>query len=88
MKAKGTVMVPTLMALEGVRARIGKGIYTPTVEVKAKQAIEAAGRQVTRAKAGGWSGIGTRANGEWLPFTDSSVDLVIDNEQGRDFIDC
>lgn len=53
MKAKGTVLVPTLMALEGVRARLGKGIYTPTVEVKAKQAIEAAGRQVTRAKAMG-----------------------------------
>jgi imidazolonepropionase-like amidohydrolase len=53
MKAKGTVLVPTLMALEGVRARLGKGIYTPTVEVKARQAVEAAGRQVTRAKAMG-----------------------------------
>ena len=51
MKAKGTVLVPTLMALEGVRERIGKGIFTPTVEVKAKQALEVAGRQVTRAKA-------------------------------------
>jgi imidazolonepropionase-like amidohydrolase len=51
MKAKGTVIVPTLMALEGVRARLGKGIYTPTVEVKARQAIEAAGRQVRLAKA-------------------------------------
>lgn len=51
MKAKGTALVPTLMALEGVRARLGTGIYTPTVEVKARQAIEAAGRQVTRAKA-------------------------------------
>jgi imidazolonepropionase-like amidohydrolase len=50
MKAKGTVLVPTLMALEGVRERLGKGVYTPTVEVKARQAIEAAGRQVTRAK--------------------------------------
>jgi imidazolonepropionase-like amidohydrolase len=50
MKAKGTALVPTLMALEGVRARLGKGVYTPTVEVKARQAIEAAGRQVTRAK--------------------------------------
>jgi imidazolonepropionase-like amidohydrolase len=50
MKAKGTVLVPTLMALEGVRERIGKGIYTPTVEVKAKEAVAAAGRQVTRAK--------------------------------------
>jgi imidazolonepropionase-like amidohydrolase len=53
MKAKGTVLVPTLMALEGVRARLGKGIYTPTVEVKARQALEAAGRQVTRSKASG-----------------------------------
>jgi imidazolonepropionase-like amidohydrolase len=53
MKAKGTALVPTLMALEGVRQRIGKGIYTPTVEVKAKQAVETAGRQVTRAKAMG-----------------------------------
>lgn len=53
MKAKGTVLVPTLMALEGVRERLGKGIYTPTVEVKARQAVEAAGRQVTRAKAMG-----------------------------------
>lgn len=53
MKAKGTYMVPTLMALEGVRARLGKGIYTPTVEVKARQAIETAGRQVSRSKAMG-----------------------------------
>lgn len=51
MKTNGTWMVPTLMALEGVRARLGKGIYTPTVEVKARQAIETAGRQVTRSKA-------------------------------------
>ena len=62
MKAKGSVLVPTLMALEGVRTRLGKGIYTPTVEVKAKQALEAAGRQVTRAKAMGVTiGFGTDA---------------------------
>lgn len=53
MKAKGTAIVPTLMALEGVRARLGKGIYTPTVEVKARQALEAAGRNVRMAKAMG-----------------------------------
>ena len=40
--------------------------------------------QVYRASAGGWSGIGTRANGEWLPFKDNSVDLVIDNENMAD----
>ena len=53
MKAHDTWMVPTLMALEGVRERLGKGIYTPTVEVKARQALETAGRQVTRSKAMG-----------------------------------
>jgi SAM-dependent methyltransferase len=41
-------------------------------------------RQVTRAKAGGWNVIGTQANGEWLPFTDHSVDVVIDNENMAD----
>src|SRR5205085_1275444 len=40
--------------------------------------------QVTRAKAGGWSGIGTCANGEWLPFKNNSVDLIIDNENMAD----
>jgi SAM-dependent methyltransferase len=40
--------------------------------------------QLTRAKAGGWGGIGTRANGEWLPFKDNSIDLVIDNENMAD----
>lgn len=50
MKAKGTYMVPTLMALEGVRARLGKGIYTPTVEEKARITVERQGRQVTLSK--------------------------------------
>ena len=36
MKAKGTVLVPTLMALAGVRARLGKGIYTPHCRSKGK----------------------------------------------------
>lgn len=53
MKAKGTVLVPTLMALQGVRERLGTGIYTPAVEVKSRQTVETAGRQVTRAKAMG-----------------------------------
>ena len=40
--------------------------------------------QVNRARAGGWNGVGARANGEWLPFKDNSVDLVIDNENMAD----
>jgi SAM-dependent methyltransferase len=41
-------------------------------------------RQVSRAKAGGWNVAGTQANGEWLPFANNSVDLVIDNENMAD----
>ena len=37
-----------------------------------------------RAKAGGWTGIGTHANGECLPFKDNSVDLIVDNENMAD----
>jgi ubiquinone/menaquinone biosynthesis C-methylase UbiE len=40
--------------------------------------------QTARAKEGGWTGYGTRANGEQLPFLDNSIDLVIDNENMAD----
>ena len=32
MKENGTVLVPTLMAFQGISERLGKGIYTPVVE--------------------------------------------------------
>ena len=51
MKAKGTYLVPTLMAFEGIRERLGKGIYTPTVEDKVRMTLNDAGKAVTRAKA-------------------------------------
>ena len=40
--------------------------------------------QVSRAKAGGWHCAGIHGNGECLPFSDNSVDLVIDNENMAD----
>ena len=40
--------------------------------------------QAKRAKEGGWSGLGTQADAEALPFADHSVDLVIDNENMAD----
>ncbi len=40
--------------------------------------------QMTRARAGGWTCSGTHGNGEWLPFKNNSVDLVIDNENMAD----
>jgi imidazolonepropionase-like amidohydrolase len=53
MKAKGTWMVPTLLALSGVNDRLGKGIYTAVVEAKGRQAIAAWGKQLAAAKAMG-----------------------------------
>ncbi len=51
MKAKGTYLVPTLMAFEGIKERLGKGIYTPTVEDKVRMTMGSVGQAVTRAKA-------------------------------------
>ncbi len=51
MKAKGSYLVPTLMAFEGVKARLGKGVYTPTVEAKVRMTMGSVGQAVTRAKA-------------------------------------
>lgn len=51
MKAKGTYMVPTLMAFEGIRERLGKGIYTPTVETKVRMTLSDVGKAVQKAKA-------------------------------------
>jgi imidazolonepropionase-like amidohydrolase len=53
MKAKGTWMVPTLLALSGVNERLGKGIFTPVVEAKGRQAIASWGKQLAAAKAMG-----------------------------------
>ena len=50
MKAKGTWMVPTLMAFTGLNDRIGKGIYTPVVETKARRALAVWGKGLAAAK--------------------------------------
>lgn len=42
MKQNGTVLVPTLMAFQGVTERLGKGIYTPVVEAKIRAVAEVA----------------------------------------------
>lgn len=42
MKERGTVLVPTLMAFQGTSERLGKGIYTPTVEAKIREVSETA----------------------------------------------
>ena len=50
MKANGTVMIPTLMAFEGVRSGLGKGIYTPVVENKIRMTLDEVGKAVANSK--------------------------------------
>ncbi|WP_133366430.1 metal-dependent hydrolase family protein [Qipengyuania sediminis] len=42
MRTGGTVLVPTLMAFQGISERLGKGVYTPTVETKVRAVAEKA----------------------------------------------
>ena len=53
MKQSGSWMVPTLLALSGVRDRLGKNIYTPVVEAKARQALSSWGRALAAARRAG-----------------------------------
>ena len=50
MKANGTVLVPTLMALEGVSEGLGKGVYTPVVEDKIRAVQPLMASLVSRAR--------------------------------------
>ena len=49
MKAKGTWLVSTLMASTGLNDRIGKNIYTPVVEGKARTALAVWGKALAAA---------------------------------------
>ena len=53
MKANGTWLVPTLMAFTGLQDRIGKNVYTPVVEAKARQAMAVWGRALAAAHRAG-----------------------------------
>lgn len=53
MKANGTWYVPTLMAFTGVRDRIGKNVYTPVVEAKAREALAVWGKGLSAAHRAG-----------------------------------
>ena len=53
MKANGAWLVPTLLALSGVRDRLGKNIYTPVVEAKARHAMTQWGRVLAAAHRSG-----------------------------------
>ena len=53
MRENGTVLIPTLMAFQGVTERLGQGIYTPVVEDKIRAVSETA--QVFMGKAHRWN---------------------------------
>ncbi len=53
MKANNTYMVPTLMAFTGIRDRLGKNIYTPTVEVKVRETLKVVGQGLKAAHQAG-----------------------------------
>ncbi len=50
MKASGAYFVPTLMAFTGIRERLGKNIYTPTVEVKVRETVRNVGKALKAAR--------------------------------------
>ncbi|ANY21273.1 imidazolonepropionase [Tsuneonella dongtanensis] len=62
MKKNGTVLIPTLMAFQGISQRLGKGVYTPVVETKVRAVADAAGVFLRKAlKAGVKVAFGTDA---------------------------
>lgn len=62
MRANGTWYVPTLAALTGLNERVGKGIFTPAVEKKARETLALWGKALGAAhKAGVKIAFGTDA---------------------------
>lgn len=53
MKAKGTVMVPTLLAFKGIGEKLGTGFYTPAVEDKIRQTTDHVGEACRNARRAG-----------------------------------
>jgi imidazolonepropionase-like amidohydrolase len=49
MRENGTILIPTLMAFQGIKERLGKGIYTPIVEEKVRAVSAYAESIVERA---------------------------------------
>lgn len=53
MRERGTVLIPTLMAFQGVSEGLGKGVYTPVVEAKIRAVEPLMGSLVSRARTMG-----------------------------------
>ncbi|ATY34615.1 metal-dependent hydrolase family protein [Sphingomonas psychrotolerans] len=62
MKTKGTYFSATLMAFSGLKMYLGKGIFSPNSEIKARQTLDQWGKALGRAyKAGVKIALGTDA---------------------------
>ncbi len=53
MKAKGTTLVPTLMAYTGIREGLAKGVFTPVVAEKVRMTLDQVGKAARAARAAG-----------------------------------
>ena len=53
MKADGTVLVPTLLAFKGIIELLGKGFYSPAVELKIREVKSHVGEGCRNARAAG-----------------------------------
>jgi imidazolonepropionase-like amidohydrolase len=53
MRKSGSFLVPTLSPTIAYRERIGTGVYTPVVEAKIRQRLEATGRNIAAARKAG-----------------------------------
>lgn len=53
MREHGTTLVPTLMAFEGIRERLGTGLYTPRVEDKVRMTLKVVGQAARLAEQAG-----------------------------------
>lgn len=53
MKAKGTVLAPTLLAFKGIGEQLGTGFYTPAVETKIRMTLDHLGEGCRAARAAG-----------------------------------
>ncbi len=53
MRENGTILIPTLMAFQGIKVNLGTGFYTPVVEDKIRAVSEVAETIVQRARRSG-----------------------------------
>ena len=53
MKARGTVLVPTLLAFKGIGEKLGQNFYSPTVESKIRMTLDHIGEGCRNARAAG-----------------------------------